>query len=109
MKRASIFCAMLAASCGFSMPAFAGAYCYAETINYLIVNGTQIFFTSNKSCPNWCEVGPGWTDAAKNRAYATMLASKHAGTTVTLYFNELTATCSGPVPVSSGALIVIAD
>jgi hypothetical protein len=66
----------LLAALVFSFEAKADAYCFNESVYYLIVKGDDIFFTTSKSCQSWCAVNASWSAEAKKRAYASLLAAK---------------------------------
>src|SRR5438132_1056410 len=62
--------------------ASAGAYCYGEHITQVVLIQESIYFTTDVSCPNWCEVSPAWSATQQNRAYAGLLAAKLSGNSV---------------------------
>lgn len=87
----------------------AGAYCPQERLTSLIVQGDVIFFTTDKSCPGWCQVDQSWSVEGKKRAYATLLAAKISDRTVSFYWNELTSNCSGAVPTNAAPGLLMMD
>ena len=81
--------------------ASAGAYCYGEHITQVVLIQESIYFTTDVSCPNWCEVSPAWSATQQNRAYAGLLAAKLSGSGVSFYWNEQTTSCSPVEPANS--------
>lgn len=47
--------------------AHADSYC-SETVTQIIVKSDAVYFTTSKSCPNWCELNPSWDATAVDRA-----------------------------------------
>lgn len=41
--------------------AHAGEYCWNEYVQYLIVVGDDINFTTSKTCPGWCKIDETWS------------------------------------------------
>jgi hypothetical protein len=99
----------LLAAFPFSFEAKAEAYCFNESVYYLIVKGDDIFFTTSKSCQSWCAVNASWSAEAKKRAYASLLAAKMSERTVAFHFNELTSTCSGAVPTYASPTTILSE
>lgn len=71
----------------------ADSYC-SENVTQIIVKGDGVYFTSSKSCPNWCELNPSWDATAINRALSVMIAAKTAGTSVTFEWPDQSGPCS---------------
>jgi hypothetical protein len=85
------------------------AFCFNESISYVIVSGDDIYFTTDKSCPDWCKVNASWSADAKKRAYAALLAAKMADRTISFAFSELTSTCAGPVPTYASPTHILSE
>ncbi len=85
----------------FSSFAGAGEYCWSEGVAAVVVQGDEIYFTTNKSCPGWCRVNPNWSVEAKKRAYAMLLTAKATDKPLSFYLNEHATSCAGPI---SGAM-----
>jgi hypothetical protein len=110
MKRSSTVLRVLtlmASGVGASSLANAGEYCWNETVQYVILNGGDIYFTTNKSCPSWCKVDPAWTEEQRKRAYAMLLSAKLAEKPLTLYWTEHATSCAGAVPAYSIPIVVL--
>jgi redox-sensitive bicupin YhaK (pirin superfamily) len=79
----------------------AATHC-TETITRAILhlNG-NIYFTSDKTCPNWCQVNWGTSEKNKN-AFAMLLAAQTAARSITFYWpsvsecTEVNATYASP-------------
>lgn len=86
----------------------AGEYCWNESIQLLIMQGDDIYFTTDKTCPNWCTLHPEWSQEARKRAYATLLTAKTTGTPVTFFWHQHSTACESPLPVHSypGSIIL---
>jgi hypothetical protein len=94
-------------SIGVASTASAGSYCYNETVTTVIMQGDQIFFTSNPSCPNWCEVNGSWSAAAQARAFAMLTTAKVAGMPLSFYWTDQSGSCSSIEPAYSMPVYLI--
>ncbi|HSI50820.1 MAG TPA: hypothetical protein VLA61_21345 [Ideonella sp.] len=81
---------LLACAFGCSV-SIAGEYCWNENLALVITQGENIYFTTDKSCPNWCQVDPALSSDAKKRIFATLLTAKAMGRGVAMYWNEAPA------------------
>lgn len=79
----------------------AGEYCWNESIQFVILQGGYIYFTTNKSCPSWCRVDEAWSAEQQRQAYAMLLTAKAQDRPLTFYWAEHSAPCAGPVPPNS--------
>lgn len=84
-----------------SSTASAGAYCNNEKLTSIIVQGEQVYFTTDKSCPNWCQLDPTWSIDAFNRTYSMLLSAQAQKKEVRIYWREHSVACEGPVPTYS--------
>jgi hypothetical protein len=89
-----------------SPQANAGAYCYGEIVTGVFMQGGSVYFTTSKSCPNWCLVGSAWNATEQSQAFAMLVASKTTGETMTFYWNEQTSECSPAEPVSASPTLI---
>lgn len=55
--------------------AHAEVYCN-ETITSVIMAGDNVYFTTNESCPNWCEINPNWDAVAVDRAMGILMTAR---------------------------------
>lgn len=88
--------AILIATCAAlisAAPASADSYC-SETITQIIIKNDAVYFTTNKSCPNWCELNPSWDATTINRALSVMIAAKTSGSSVTFEWPDQSGPCS---------------
>jgi hypothetical protein len=99
--------AALILSIGVASTATAGAYCYGETVTAVIMQGDAIYLTTDKSCPNWCAISSSWSSTAQARAFASMVAARSTGQTMTFYCSDQTSSCSSIEPVSSSPATVM--
>ncbi|AJP70589.1 hypothetical protein TS85_00205 [Sphingomonas hengshuiensis] len=75
----------------------AGAYC-EQTIKLAIVNNAGgIYFTTDKSCLNWCQINPDISQAQQDRMYSMLLTSASNCRKVTIYFDSATGCEALPV------------
>jgi hypothetical protein len=79
----------------------AGEYCWNETVQFVILQGDEIYFTTNKTCPGWCRIDPSAGVEARRRAYAMLLTAKTMEKPLTFFWNEHATSCAGAVPVGS--------
>ena len=83
--------------------AFAG-YCTDERITNVITSQdgatVGIYFTTNKSCANWCSVPTTWNAEAKARAYSMLLTSASTGRNLTFFWPQQATVCA-PLPLYS--------
>lgn len=97
MKNSAKCCLILL--CILSGSVWAGAYCYDEKLTSVIVNSGGIYFTTDKSCPNWCEINSSWSAEVINRSYSMLLSAQAQNRVVRFYWEEHATTCAGAVPV----------
>ena len=82
----------------FVAPTVAHAeYCWNERVTQVIVFGNNVFFTTNKSCPQWCGLTAGLSSDAYNRFYSILLTSFTTGKLVTTYWSQTAAGSNCPV------------
>jgi len=79
----------------------AGEYCWNEKVQYVILNGDSVYFTTDRSCPNWCTLHPAWSADQRKQAYAMLMTAKTTERALTLYWNEHSTSCGGVVPVGA--------
>ena len=72
----------------FNQYIFAGEYCWNDKVLMVIVQGEKIFFTSEKSCNNWCEISDTWSAEAKNRAFTQLITAKATESNITFFWSE---------------------
>jgi hypothetical protein len=80
-------------------------YCSGQKVTALILNDTSIYFTTDKSCPNWCRVAPGLAEKQQDRMYSMMLTAVSTGRTLTFFFTEAQA-CEAVPTLSSPTAII---
>lgn len=78
---------------------FAGAYCTDEKITSLTMSGDSVYFTTDKSCSQWCKINPDWSEAAINRAYSMLMTAQSSDKGVRFYWNEHSVSCESVLPV----------
>lgn len=69
------------------------AYCFAEKIGQIVLVGDVVYFTTDKTCPSWCEVNPTWSTDAKNRVYSMLLTAKTSNQLVSFHWPAATTAC----------------
>lgn len=74
MKKSLGFC--LSVLWILSGSVWAGAYCYDEKLTSVIIASEGVYFTTDKSCPNWCRVNESWSEDAINRSYSMLLSAQ---------------------------------
>jgi hypothetical protein len=79
-------------------------YC-TESVVQVIENGDQVFFTTNKSCPNWCQVNPALSESARDRMFSLLLTAASGGRKISTYFDGVQA-CQA-VPAYSSPVSII--
>jgi hypothetical protein len=79
--------------------AHATAWC-SETVTELIVSGDTVYFTTNESCPNWCEISTSWDTTATNRAFSLLTSARVASLPIEFEWGQLSA-CGSAVPTYS--------
>jgi hypothetical protein len=96
----------LSASLAFSWTSTAQAeYCAGQKVTGLILNGTSVHFTTDKSCPNWCTVSPALPEKQQDRMYSMMLTAVSTGRTLAFYFDGTQGCEAVPVYTSPTAII----
>lgn len=89
----------------FSTAAHADVYC-SEQITQVIVNSSGgVYFTTNETCPNWCQLNFSTSDAVK-QGYAMLLAANAQGKTLMFEWGNLTS-CSTPNSVYASPANVV--
>lgn len=93
----------------FASVVSAGEYCWSDKVTMVIVKNGAIYFTSQKSCPNWCQVDPAWSVEGRNMAYSQLLTAKTTGGNITFYWNEHEAgrPCQDKLPTYSKPSVLI--
>ena len=81
---------------GSPMMASAGVHCAEKIKSAILHQNGNVYFTSTKTCPNWCQIK--WVgEGDKDRAFSTLLAARTADREVTFYWPELSS-CSSVNP-----------
>lgn len=85
----------------------ADAYC-SETVTLIIVKAGAVYFTTSKSCQNWCELNPAWDANTINRSVALMIAAKTTGSPMMFEWPDQSSSCSNTEQTYSepGAVIM---
>lgn len=83
----------------------ADSYC-SENVTGVIVLGDSLYFTTDKSCPNWCQINPNWDATAINRAMSAMMAAKTAGNTVEFEWPGTNTACSVEPTYSNPGVVI---
>lgn len=87
-------------------PAHAGVYC-TESVTSVIVVADNVYFTTNESCPNWCEINPSWDAAATDRALALLTSARATpSSNLTFEWSQLSS-CGAAVPTYSSPGVII--
>lgn len=79
----------------------AATHCTEAVTRAILHANGGIYFTSDKTCPNWCQVNWGTGEKNKN-GYAMLLAAQTSARTITFYWtniaacNEVNATYASP-------------
>lgn len=81
-------------------------YCANEKIVTVITQGTGIFFTTDKSCPNWCSIDTSWPTAAQDRAFSQLLTAQNAGRPITFFWNAAAVACAIQATFASPASLM---
>lgn len=77
----------------FVSSAWGDAYCN-ESVTQLIVKNGTVYFTTSKSCPNWCELNTTWAAASISQATSILLSARVTGQDVTFDWSDQTSACS---------------
>lgn len=93
MLKISLACSLFI----LSTPAYAASYCGDQKVSSVILSESGIFFTTDKSCPNWCTINQTLSDYQKDRMYSMLLTSASTGRHLIFYFEEATACEAVPV------------
>jgi|SRR5271155_4764440 len=89
-------------------PSLANAtYCYGEQVNYVIWYGSAIYFTTNKSCPSWCQVDSTQASDVQDRAYSMLLSAKLSGNTLVIDWPQVTTSCAVVPGLSVPDIIIL--
>ncbi len=78
----------------------AGVYCPEAVTQAILHANGGVFFTSDATCPNWCQVNWG-TDAKNKNALAMLLTAVSSGQKVTFYWPNLTSCAATNVTYAS--------
>jgi hypothetical protein len=73
--------------------AHAGEYCTQEKITQIITGSGMVFFTTDKSCPNWCQLPTAWSTDSINRSYSLMLSAFMSNRKVAFYWPTAATAC----------------
>lgn len=84
-------CVVCAAA--FSSSAWADAYCN-ETVTQLIIKNGAVYFTTSKSCPNWCALNTTWAASSISQAVALLTTARVTNQTITFEWSDQTSACS---------------
>lgn len=96
LSAAAVICCMSQAQAG---------YCYGQKVTAVILNDDSIFFTTDKSCPNWCRVAAGLAESQKDRMYSMLLTAAATNRLLTLNFTEAQACEVVPTYAAPAAII----
>lgn len=105
----SLRCAYIGVTIGMAAllaPPAHAEYCANEKIVTVITQGTQIFFTTDKSCPNWCSIDTSWPAAAQDRAFSQLLTAQNAGKPITFFWNAGAVACAVQATFASPATLM---
>jgi hypothetical protein len=84
----------------------ADAYCN-ESVTQLIVKNGAVYFTTSKSCQNWCALNTTWAADSINQATSLLLSARITGQTVTFEWSDQTSPCSNTEATYSNPEAVI--
>ncbi len=79
----------------------AATHCTEAITRAILHAGGGIYFTSDKTCSNWCQINWGTSEKNKN-GYAMLLAAQTSARTITFYWpnveacTEVNATYASP-------------
>jgi len=65
-----------------------GVYCQENVTSLVQFSDGFVYFTTDKTCPNWCKIDWTVSDAVK-RAFATLLTARVSGKPVISYWPNL--------------------
>lgn len=75
-----------------SSTAGAAAYCTERLTNLIVKTDGAVYFTTNSTCPNWCQLNFS-AGAAKSQGYAMLLAAMSTDRDVRFYWLNISS-CS---------------
>ena len=80
-------------------------FCQENVTQVIQGDNGNVWFTTDKTCPNWCKLNWVVSDAVK-RAYAALLTARVSGKPVTFYWQNLDS-CGQINPIDTAPLHVI--
>lgn len=86
--------------------AHAEVYCN-ETVTSVIVAGDTVYFTTNETCPNWCEVNTSWDATATGRAMALLTTARTSPSLTIEFAWSQISSCGTAAPTYSSPDFVI--
>jgi len=87
----------------------ANGFCYSETVTQLIMQNSNVYFSTSKSCQTWCLLPQTWSAAAQAQAFATLLTARTTGQTVSVQWADQPAdgSCTNAEAQGSSPLAII--
>ena len=68
--------------------------CSGEIITTVTTVGDEVYFTTDKSCPNWCKLSSSLSASAKDRFYAQLLTASVTKTHVDIFWQLVSTPCA---------------
>ena len=80
--------------------------CTETVINLIVHSSGNVYFQTNATCGNWCQIN--WsTEAANKNGYAMLLTAKTTGKTLTFVWPNLSACNVSNVTYASPDYIIL--
>jgi len=95
----------------YCLNAYAGEYCWNDKVVRVILKNDGIYFTSQKSCLNWCKVNPNWSAERKDQALSMLLLAKTSNANIAFFWAEHDAgsPCQDRLPAFANPVLIMLD
>ena len=104
--RKALLSAVMAISCVSNARA---EYCNGQKITAVILTDDNVYFTTDKSCPNWCRISPGLAENQRDRMYSMLLTAASVNRRLSFYFAEAQGCEAVPTYSTPTAVIYTPD
>lgn len=84
----------------FTTAVSAGQYCTEHITQVIEHTNGNVYFTTDQSCPSWCELSRPTTDSL-NRGYSLLLSALLSGRYVRFYWPNASTPCQSEPAYSS--------
>ena len=78
-------------------------YCFNERITSVITQDGAVWFTTDKSCPNWCGLKSALSTDERSRQYSLLLTALTTERLVSFYWSQSASGSNCPVIPTLGA------